>query len=64
MAERTSTSEPRSATDEPAVGGGDQHASEPTVEDRDQDAVDQPSDLPRRALPGVMKRTVREFKAG
>jgi membrane protein len=51
MAEPTSTTEPQSA-----VG-------EPTVEDRDQDAVQQPTDLPRGALPGVMKRTLREFKA-
>jgi membrane protein len=35
----------------------------PTLEDRDREAVDQPTDLPRHALPGVMKRTLREFKA-
>ncbi len=51
MAERTS------ASDAPAA------SPEPTVEDRDRDAVDQPTDLPRQALPGVMKRTFREFKA-
>jgi membrane protein len=51
MPERTSAPEPRAATDEP------------TVEDRDRDAVDQPTQLPRGALPGVMKRTLREFKA-
>lgn len=33
------------------------------VNDRDQDAVDQPTELPRKALPGVLKRTMREFKA-
>src|ERR1700759_2442663 len=51
MAERTSTSD--------APGSPD----DPSVEDRDRDAVDRPTDLPRRALPGVMKRTWREFKA-
>src|ERR1700733_4911134 len=51
MAERTSTSQPQSA------------AAEPKVEDRNRDAVQQPTDLPRGALPGVMKRTLREFKA-
>ncbi len=51
MAERTSTS------DAPAG------AREPTLEDRDRAAVDHPTDLPRTALPGVMKRTFREFKA-
>jgi membrane protein len=51
MADRTSV------PDAPATSG------EPTLEDRDNDAVDQPTDLPRRALPGVMKRTLREFKA-
>jgi membrane protein len=49
--------EPTSTTDAPAT------ADEPTVPDRDRDAVDQPTDLPRGALPGVMKRTLREFKA-
>jgi hypothetical protein len=29
-------------------------SNEPTLEDRDDDAVDQPTDLPRHALPGVM----------
>jgi membrane protein len=51
MAERTSTTEPQAA------------ANEPTLVDRDRDAVDNPTDLPRHALPGVMKRTLREFKA-
>jgi membrane protein len=51
MAERTSISA-ASAT-----------ADQPTVEDRDRQAVDRPSELPRSALPGVMKRTLREFKA-
>ena len=51
MAERTS------APNAPAT------SDEPTLEDRDDDAVDQPTDLPRHALPGVMKRTFREFKA-
>jgi membrane protein len=51
MAERTSRSE-ASAT-----------ADRPTVEDRDREAVDRPTELPRSALPGVMKRTLREFKA-
>jgi membrane protein len=51
MAERTS------AANAPSSSG------EPTLEDRDDDAVDQPTDLPRHALPGVMKRTLREFKA-
>jgi membrane protein len=51
MAERTSAPNARATSDEP------------TLEDRDDDAVDQPTDLPRQALPGVMKRTFREFKA-
>jgi membrane protein len=38
-------------------------SDEPSVEDRDHDAVQEPTDLPRTALPGVMKRTMREFKA-
>jgi membrane protein len=51
MAERVTSRDERAALDEP------------TAEDRDADAVDQPTDLPRAALPGVMKRTLREFKA-
>jgi membrane protein len=38
-------------------------STEQSLEDRDEAAVDQPTDLPRHALPGVMKRTLREFKA-
>jgi membrane protein len=34
-----------------------------TLEGRDREAPDQPTDLPRAALPGVLKRTWREFKA-
>jgi membrane protein len=34
-----------------------------TLERRDREAADQPTDLPRAALPGVLKRTWREFKA-
>ena len=33
------------------------------LERRDRGAPDQPTDLPRSALPGVLKRTWREFKA-
>jgi membrane protein len=33
------------------------------VERRDRAAADRPTDLPRSALPGVLKRTLREFKA-
>src|SRR3984885_4928373 len=51
MAERTSAPNAEAMSDEP------------TLEDRDDQAVDQPTDLPRGALPGVMKRTLREFKA-
>ena len=41
----------------------DERAPETTLEDRDAAAPDQPTDLPRSALPGVLKRTVKEFKA-
>ena len=34
-----------------------------TIESRDAAAAEQPTDLPRSALPGVLKRTVKEFKA-
>jgi membrane protein len=34
-----------------------------TIESRDAPAAEQPSDLPRSALPGVLKRTAKEFKA-
>jgi membrane protein len=51
MVERTSTSDASAAADQP------------TMEDRDREAVDRPTDLPRTALPGVMKRTLHEFKA-
>ncbi len=41
----------------------DGRAAQTTVEDRNAAAPDQPTDLPRAALPGVLKRTVKEFKA-
>jgi membrane protein len=37
--------------------------AETTLEGRDAAAPDQPTDLPRSAVPGILKRTVREFKA-
>ncbi len=38
-------------------------ASESEHEAVERDAPDQPTDLPRRAWPGVLKRTIREFNA-
>jgi membrane protein len=34
-----------------------------TIESRDAAAAEQPTDLPRSAFPGVLKRTAKEFKA-
>ena len=41
----------------------DGRAAEPTQEDREVAAPDHPTDLPGSALPGILKRTVKEFKA-
>lgn len=38
-------------------------ASETEHEPVEREAPDQPTELPRRAWPGVLKRTLREFNA-